>query len=207
MSAYFWSDHNQLYPAKYTRFVSSIFSSLPIFSGCFSQFVADTSLSHSPPWGDQAVEGHGAQMSSPELPLLPKEGCSPLEQGNQGKSKNLSKLVLFLTMTTEKSTKNQLFQRLLRTGFYFGQCMVKVLLVFCCKEWFWCSVVIFWLEHQHFSGLKHWNMCRNQFITARRVTEASHNMPEGAETAGLHKALGLLFPSALKWVLPTQHRE
>lgn len=83
------------YPAKYTYFVLSIFSSLPIefivtaTFQCLFQFLADTSMSHSPPWGDQAVGGHRAQVSSPEPLQLPKEGCSPLEQGNQGKSKTL----------------------------------------------------------------------------------------------------------------------
>lgn len=60
-----------------------------MFQCLFSQFLADTSLSQSPPWGDEAVEGHRAQVSSPEPPELPKEGCCPLEKGNQGKSKNL----------------------------------------------------------------------------------------------------------------------
>lgn len=54
------------------------------------------------------MEGHGAQVSSPEPPQLAKEGCSLLEQGNQGtrqsgNQESRSKLLLFVTMTPEKT--------------------------------------------------------------------------------------------------------
>lgn len=176
MSAYFWSDHNQLYPAKHTRFVLNIFSSLSVeftVTATFQCLFQPTFSTHKPvsqPSTRRPSSGR-AQSSGvqPRTTIASKRRLLSTGTRESGKvQKSRSKLVLFVTMTTEKATKNQLFQRLLRIGFYFGQCMVKVLLVFCCKEWLWCSVVVFWLEPQHFSGLKYWNMCRNQFITARQ---------------------------------------
>lgn len=77
--------------------------------------------------------------------------------------------------------------------------MVQVLLVFCCRVTLMprCSFLVRAPTLLQAKVLEY--VQKPIYHSQTRVTEASHNMPEGAETAGLYKALRLLFPSTLKW--------
>lgn len=181
--------------------VTAVFPCL--FQVLICQFVADTRLSHhvlsvsrKRPRSrrvqslDASVESRTTMAAKARL----------LYTGTRQWEKVLefrSKLELFLTVTEgqykRQIVKKQLFQWLLGTGFYFGQWMVKLLPVFCwilCKEWLWCSVVVFWLQY-HFSRLQYWKMWRNQFITASQKWLRLHITCLKEQTVGFHKALGL----------------
>lgn len=99
------------------------------------------------------------------------------------------KLELFLTVTEGQqkrySVKNELFQQLLGIGLYFGEWMVKILLVFCwisCKEWLCYSVVVFLVRAPTFlQATVLENVDKPIYHSQPEATEASHNMPEEAD--------------------------